>query len=828
MARLKIDYGIDLGTTNSAICRMEKGKPIIKKIETTDDTMPSCVYFTKRKGIVVGSSAYHSMKSDKRRATKSWSSGSSNTYVEVKRTMGTDKLYESSNMGRSYSSEELSAEILKALKSYITDEEFNSVVITVPAKFTANQKSATMEAARLAGFEHCELLQEPIAAAMAYGLGSDEKEGYWMVFDFGGGTFDAALLKVEDGVIQVFDTEGDNYLGGKNLDYAIVDEIIIPYLKQNYSIDGLLSAPKTKEVLRDALKTYAEEIKNQLSFKQSEDIISNLGDLGVDDDEEEIELDLTLTQDQVFDVMRPIFQKAVDICKKLLQRNSMGNDQIDRLILVGGPTHSPLIRRMLHDQISKNIDYSTDPMTAVATGAAIYASTRDSVLSDDKIKGDTVRLDVDFESTTVDTVGWVTIKCKDSLLNNIYVKFTRDDHAWVSENICIEDGGTPIQLSLVENKANSFAITIYDGFGRRLSVFPEEITITQGIKIGNAPLPYHIGIAVRDLVRGKDIFVPARGLEKNKPLPAVGTINNRTTTSDLRPGVESDILRIPVYQADEYSEGTNARLYEHVADVRITGADIRDYVPVGSLVDLTLRVDSSEMMIVEAFFQSTSETVEKNLDITKVTILEEESKTQEDLISAERTLRDLAHDGANVSDLIDRLNHIKTEIRNNTEPKMVHQHLKEEIRHIELREREFEWTRTEAKLRKEFRELEEDQRKYGDEQSARMIDEFRRQMDQVIRIQDVDSATALTRQIRGLDMNLARIEYYKSYVMYWNQNFSMIRWTDAGRARQLINMAISLIGNKASVDEFEPLINEIMGLQEETPMPINKGGGLLS
>lgn len=828
MARFKIDYGIDLGTTNSAICRMEKGKPIIKKIETTDDTMPSCVYFTKRKGIVVGSSAYHSMKSDKRRATKSWSSGASNTYVEVKRTMGTDKLYESSNMGRSFSSEELSAEILKALKSYITDEEFYSVVITVPAKFTANQKSATMEAARLAGFKHCELLQEPIAAAMAYGIGTDEKEGYWMVFDFGGGTFDAALLKVEDGIIQVFDTEGDNYLGGKNLDYAIVDEIIIPYLKQNYSIDGLLKSPKTKEVLRDALKTYAEDIKNQLSFKQQEDIISNLGDLGVDDENEEIELDLTLTQKQVFDVMRPIFQKAVDICKKLLDRNSMSSNQIDRLILVGGPTHSPLIRRMLHDQISVNIDYSIDPMTAVATGAAIFASTRDAILDNEKLDSDIVKLDLIFESTTVDTVGWVTVKKQDSAQKDIYIKFTREDQAWMSENVSIDSNGTPIPLSLVENKANSFAISAYDKSGQKLTVFPDEITITQGIKIGNAPLPYHIGIAVRDLAREKDIFVPARGLEKNKPLPAVGTINNRTTTSDLRPGVESDILRIPVYQADEYCEGTNARLYEHVADVKITGADIRENVPVGSLVDITLKVDSSEMMVVEAFFQSTSETVEKKLDITKITLQEEEAKTQEDLISAEKTIRELAHDGANVSDLVEKLNQVKTEIQNNTEPKMVHQHLKEEIRHIELREREIEWSRTESKLRNEFRELEEDQRKYGDEQTARMIDEFRRQIEQVIRIQDVDSARALTKQIHGLDMSLARIEYYKSYFMYWNQNFSVVRWTDAARARQLINMGISLMNNKASVDEYEPLINEIIGLQEDTPMPINKGGGLLS
>ena len=135
-------------------------------------------------------------------------------------------------MEKEYSSEELSAEVLKALKSYITDENIKSVVVTVPAKFTVNQKDATLRAAKLAGFEHCELLQEPIAASMAYGLDAKSKDGYWLVFDFGGGTFDAALLKVEEGIMKVIDTEGDNYFGGKNLDYAIVEEIMIPHIRK--------------------------------------------------------------------------------------------------------------------------------------------------------------------------------------------------------------------------------------------------------------------------------------------------------------------------------------------------------------------------------------------------------------------------------------------------------------------------------------------------------------------------------------------------------------------------------------------------------------------
>lgn len=120
-------------------------------------------------------------------------------------------------MGESFSPELLSAEVLKALKSFIGDENITSAVITIPAKFKADQIAATKRAAQKAGIEHCELLQEPIAASMAYGLSASNKNGQWLVFDFGGGTFDAALIKVEDGIMQVKDTEGDNYLGGKTL-----------------------------------------------------------------------------------------------------------------------------------------------------------------------------------------------------------------------------------------------------------------------------------------------------------------------------------------------------------------------------------------------------------------------------------------------------------------------------------------------------------------------------------------------------------------------------------------------------------------------------------
>ena len=185
MGQNRMEFGIDLGTTNSSICRIVNGKPVIQKIEVTDDTMPSCVFFNKKKNIVVGAAAYRNMQSERKRATLTWNTASANSFVEFKRTMGTDTTYHSSNMDADYMSEELSAEILKRLKSYVGDgTAVNEAVVTVPAKFTVNQKTATMKAAELAGITHCELIQEPIAAAIAYGFNAESKDGYWLVAFF--------------------------------------------------------------------------------------------------------------------------------------------------------------------------------------------------------------------------------------------------------------------------------------------------------------------------------------------------------------------------------------------------------------------------------------------------------------------------------------------------------------------------------------------------------------------------------------------------------------------------------------------------------------------
>lgn len=831
MARLKIDYGIDLGTTNSSICRMEKGIPVVIKTDMLKDTMPSCVSVSRRGIIKVGDGARNSLESDAKRATKSWSSTNTNTYVEFKRTIGTDATYHCTNINRDFTSEELSAEVLKTLKSFVTDEEVHSIVITVPAKFTVGQKTATIEAARMAGFDHCELLQEPIAASFAYGLSSEQKNGLWMVFDFGGGTFDAALLKVEDGIMQVFDTAGDNYLGGKDLDAAIVDKLIIPYLNDNYCIDSILSDNIKSKILRDAMKVFAERFKNQLSFKQIHEENTD-GDLGVDDNGEDIELYLTITQQQVFDAMRPVFQKAVDVCKTLLERNNLKGSQLNKLILVGGPTHSPLIRQMLRDQITPNVDTSIDPMTAVATGAALYASTIDADVKDSDIEVGTIKLDLGYEATSVEQTEWVSVKLdkagSGSLCpNKVLVDFVRGDNAWSSGKTEIDEMGNVIEANLVEGKTNAFTIVAYNEQGYQLPCFPSEITIIQGSKVGSAPLPYNIGIAIWDEHKNKGVFKAAIGLEKNKPVPAVGVVNGLSTSRQLRPGMIGDLLTVPIYQCEDDPEtGRTAALYEYVADVVVTGEEIESLIPENSPVDITLKVDSSEQMTMDIYFPSVDFTVSKSLDTSKKQSVGEAEKLIPQMIrDAQRDINRLAESGINTESIQEELNSVIEENKNSQEKKAVLQHLKEVLRKIEDEDAGTEWERLEKEIREEFDRLEKADGELGNDKSHALVSQLRNQTDQVIRSKNVLMGRDVLEQITHVFFQLTMIYQCMGLIRDCNNNFGRFRWKDANRARQLVNQGMSAMANQPTVEQLQPIAAQLIELMPREDAE-NAGGFL--
>jgi len=845
MARTKIDYGIDLGTTNSAISRMENGEPTIKKTDTLKDTMPSCVSFNKKRRARIGDGAYNALKSDKRRATKSWKKEDSNAFIEFKRTMGTDKKYPSSFMEKEFSSEELSAEVLKTLKSFVTDETINSIVITVPAKFTINQKDATSRAAVLAGFEHCELLQEPIAASMAYGLESKSKDGFWLVFDFGGGTFDAALLKVEEGIMKVIDTEGDNWLGGKNIDLAIVDEIIIPYLKENFTIDEILADVQKQEVLREAMKTYAEDVKIQLSFKDSEDIISTIGDLGEDDEGEELELDLTVTIEQLRKVIAPIYQKSIDICKQLLERNSIAGNSLDSLILVGGPTYSPILRKMLEEQITKP-DTSSDPMTAVAKGAALFASTISvSEEIQEKTRDKTkIQIGLGYEATTVEEEEFVTVKIlKDKtegeIPDKVFAEIVRADKAWSSGKVEIEEMGEVIEVKLNAGKTNAFQVNVFNEKGDLLESEPKDFTIIQGSKIGSAPLGYYVGIAIKSRSSGKLVFRTVKGLEKNQSIPAIGVTTGYglKTQKQIRPGIAEDYIRIPLYEAEEGAEGSNPIYNEHVFDAKISGEQLPALLPEGSDVEITINYIRDGKITLSAFFPY--------LDHTEEIIYDQEAGVQKEIDAswleseirkAKQTLNLIKQEGTfSDSETLDKLGNEFADIQKRFEQgkgdydrkKEVLENLRRLLRKLDDIQDASEWPKTEEELKDVFYRLEKTNEDFGNDKTNAVVEQFKEQIPQVIKEKNVKVARELINNMRHLDYMLidqglgAQMEI--ALLQQFNEDFDSHDWSDSNKARMLINQGLQMAANNPSKQKLKPVVKELYKLLPDVKQPILSG-----
>ena len=840
MSRTKIDYGIDLGTTNSAIARMENGEAVIKKTDMLKDTMPSCAYVSKKKAYQVGGAAFSKMKSDNAKAMKNFDAAAVNTFIEFKRTMGSDKTYHCSNLGKGFSSEDLSAEVLKALKSFVSDEPLNGVVVTVPAKFTINQKDATLRAAELAGFSQCELLQEPIAASMAYGISAESEDGVWLVFDFGGGTFDAALVRVDEGIMKVIDTEGDNYLGGKTLDLALVDEIIVPYMRENHSIASVLNDDAKAAILRTAMKSYAEELKINMSFKETYNVLADVGEIpGEDDDGEEFELDITVTQDMMREVLGPIFQKSIDICKGLLQRNGLDNASLNTLLLVGGPTYSPVLRGMLEDQIIKP-NLSMDPMTVVARGAALFAST---VSVNEEIREktrDKEKLQLEFvcEATTVEKQELVTVKIAKNKMSGeapdkVFVDLVRADGAWASGKTEVDERGEVIDVELIPGKPNAFNVLAYNGQGDLLPSEPAGFTIIQGAKIGSATLPYFIGLDIKGRVSGRLEFRGIKGLEKNQSTPAVGVWNGLKTQRQIRPGAKDDFLKIGIYQGPFDAEGTRAIYNEHVYDVVISGEDLPRLLPADSDIDITLKVDESERMTLSAFFPALDHTEE--FKIPKNTTQKE---VDADWLAGEieKALQALSilrqEDVSGNNDALDKIDGELHATKTGFErargdhggKKEALESLKRVSKDIDALRAAGEWPQLEQELNDVFYRLEETSGKFDNEQAAAIVQQYKHQIPEVIREKNIKVAQELIANMRSLDFAIRDeglgAQMWVRYLNNFNNDFDSLDWTDRNAARRTLDKGLALAADDPVKAQLRAIVLELFKLLPESDKAI--------
>jgi molecular chaperone DnaK len=835
MKRIKIDYGIDLGTTNSAIARMESGVPIIKKNEVQKDTTPSCVGFNKKQSIIVGDPALNSRQSDILRAAQS-NSNVSNFFVEFKRTMGTDKRYFSPNMGRDFSSEQLSAELLKKLRSLINDEEVRAAVITIPAKFTINQRDATLRAAKLAGFEHCELLQEPIAAAMAFGLVTQSKDSNILVFDLGGGTFDAALVRVEDGIAKVIDTEGDNYLGGKNVDIAIVNELLIPHLSKIYSIDSFLTNNEKREYLMNALKIEAERAKILLSSADVADILSDPGDFPEDDEGVEIELDIQLTEEMLRSVSAPVFQKAINICIELLSRNALSGSDLNTLLLVGGPTHSRILRQMVAEQVTINVESRVDPMTVVAEGAALYAATvglPDQII--DQTRDTTVvQLNVGYEPTTIESSELVTVSIREdgvdgNLPKNLFVDIVRSDKGWSSGRRLVTGLGEVIEVHLIAGRANSFDLLLFSEKGDPIPCEPYSFTIIQGTKISSATLGYNFSVEIKHPSSERLVVKEVKGLEHTRQYPATGIINELKTQKTIGPGIPDSFIKIPIYQTEHDTELTRAIYNEHVYDALIQGDQLPALLPENSIVNLTIRANSDRDISISADFPALefkydiaipTGTVQKG--VTAEYLDREFAKARASLSFSPSYMTHL--DAGEVEKLRMELEELEKQLsrgRGDYDLRMqVRNGLRKVCRGIDKLERGAEWPATEEELKDTFHRL-EDYSKYAQEQTDEInterveaaLADFKEQIPAVIKERNVPLAKKLISEMDSIGFALSDaalgVQLYIKILREYDEEFDRHPWTDRNKARILINQGLSMAANNPSKQSVRALLREL-------------------
>lgn len=355
--------GIDLGTTTSEIAYVKEGKPfIIRNIEEGDEHAIPSVVSIEGDEIRVGKKAKNQLLLKPEL-----------TVAEVKRIMGTDKII--NIKGRDYKPEEISSLILKRLKEvaeYFLGEEVEEAVITVPANFNDIQRKATKIAGEMAGFKVDRIINEPTAAAMAYGLDNLEKEGNILVYDFGGGTFDVTILEMFKGVLDVKVSRGNNYLGGKDIDDKLINYVVREF---NKSTGVKLNLDDSRVLAR--LKEGVEEAKKTLSTSKMAEIV--LPYISTDKENNPINLEMVLTREEFEQNVKDIIESTYEIVLEALSDANLTERDIDTVLLVGGSSRIPYVRNMLEKSFNGKIAKGINPDEAVALGAAVQGAIKNDI-----------------------------------------------------------------------------------------------------------------------------------------------------------------------------------------------------------------------------------------------------------------------------------------------------------------------------------------------------------------------------------------------------------------------------------------------------------------
>ena len=590
-----INYGIDLGTTNSAIAKFVKGE--VELFRNPQDygreTLPSVVYYKSNK-IIVGSRARTYMEKD-----------SKNCFSTFKRKMGTTESYKVKSLDQSKTPIELSAEVIKELKGFVhTGEQVDSAVITIPASFDVIQANATKQAGLLAGFKQVILLQEPIAASLAYANKHKEKNlenGQWLVYDLGGGTFDVALIKIKDGEMKVLDHEGDNFLGGADFDNLIVEKLIIPFLNKNFKFNNLEDECKSAKGNRNALYYkllyVAENAKISLSGLTSAEI--ELRDI-TDDNEEDIDTTFEITRSEFEVLIKEDVEKTIEMIKKILVRNSLKSNDIQFTLMVGGSTYTPYIRKRVEEILQIPINCNIDPTTAIAIGAAYYAGTKEKNFDQVKEKQNKngIKVRLAYQKTSQEQEEILAGRI-DGNIDGLYYQITREDKGYDSGKKKLTARFSE-DLPLLPESYNFFKFNILDAENNIVETDVELIGIAHGkYTVAGQPLPNDICIETdiqQELEASVGETKQSMYFQKNTILPQKRTMSHTLNKTIFKGSSEKIIINV--------LEGPHTALPEAnqtIGYIEITGEKVSRDILRNTEIEITLEMSESRDLTVTVY-----------------------------------------------------------------------------------------------------------------------------------------------------------------------------------------------------------------------------------
>ena len=495
--------GIDLGTTNSAICSYDGQNIRVWKSPDQNDVTPSAIYIDKRGNRYYGQRAYDNAPRNP-----------NNSATLFKRFMGTSTKIDIKGANISLTPEECSAEILKVLFGYLPEEIRNdsetAVVITVPAAFNQMKKDATIEAAHIAGFQKVALMQEPVAAVMSV-MRQSKVEGIFLIYDLGGGTFDVSIAENIGGKVNLLAHGGIEMCGGRDWDRIIFNNIIVPWLKQNFNLPGDFLANGQYKTLISLAQWAAEKAKIELSSREESTIALGESEARcMDMDGEEIYIDIPITREQLDQYIQEMVTETVNATRETMQKAGLSANDIERVVFVGGPTNYKPLRDAVCHELALPADVNVNPMTAVAEGASIFAESINWSDSKHKRKAANAEIQSDCEisfrytARTPDSYAKVVFVAKGAKGFSAEIKSI--DTGWMSGRTSLENG-TAMTVPLENFGDNIFEVCVFDSFGRPVSLDENRITITKTIAtIGAIPASQSIGVEVMSALGGKSVL----------------------------------------------------------------------------------------------------------------------------------------------------------------------------------------------------------------------------------------------------------------------------------------------------------------------------------